>query len=216
MTGTDLIEIILLDVVGTDFTLGVDHRVGVLLTVFTDVLTTVSQVGVEHRLQFDTHHVAPAGFLGEVEQIALGHALHLGVSKPLAIMLIGGFLQGERAVDEEVVEIHVTGLAAHEVPVFHTIEPAVLHVDVVNVGVLIKTDNLHTVLRLLAGDVLHVDITHGRVVAATADLVVLVVEVDLQHTLLAHAHLDVTHVDVLDDTTATAVGLDAENTLEFR
>ena len=44
----------------------------------------------------------------------------------------------------------------------------------------------------------------------------LVVEVDLQDRLLADAHLDIAHVDVLDDTTTTRVGLDAEYTLQLR
>ena len=77
MTCADLVEVIVLDIVGADIALLVDHCVGIFLTVFADVLTTVSEIGVEHRLEFDTHHVAPLGLFREVEQIALRHALHL-------------------------------------------------------------------------------------------------------------------------------------------
>ena len=77
MACADLVEVIILDIVGTDLALLVDHRVSIFLTVLADVLTAVSEIGVEHRLEFDTHYVAPAGFLGKVEQIALRHAFHL-------------------------------------------------------------------------------------------------------------------------------------------
>ena len=43
-----------------------------------------------------------------------------------------------------------------------------------------------------------------------------VVEVDLQHTLFADAHLNVLHIDVLDDTASAGVRLDAKYTLQFR
>ena len=42
-----------------------------------------------------------------------------------------------------------------------------------------------------------------------------VVEVDFQHTLLADPHLNIFHVNILDDATATGVGLDAQHTLQF-
>ena len=57
---------------------------------------------------------------------------------------------------------------------------AVAYQHVVNVGVLLEADDLHTILRLLAGDILHIDVANGGVVATTANLIVLVVEVDLQ------------------------------------
>ena len=41
MTGTDLIEVVVLDIVGTDLALLVDHRIGILLTVLADVLATI-------------------------------------------------------------------------------------------------------------------------------------------------------------------------------
>ena len=131
-------------------------------------------------------------------------------------MLVGGFQQRQTAVDEKVVELYVAGFATHEVTVLHTIEVTVLYENVIDIGVLFETDDLYAILRLLAGDILHIDITHGGVVASAADLIVLIVKVDLQHTLLADAYLDITHVDVLDDTATAAVGLDAQHTLQFR
>ena len=77
MTSADVVEIVFEDVIASDVALGVDHRVGILLTVFADVLTTIGQVGVEHTLEFDTHHIAPFGFCREIEQVALGNTLHL-------------------------------------------------------------------------------------------------------------------------------------------
>ena len=92
---------------------------------------------------------------------------------------------------------------------------AVAYQHVVNVGVLLEADDLHTILRLIAGDILHIDVANGGVVATTANLIVLVVEVDFQDRLLADAYLDVAHVDILDDATTTGVGLDTQYALQL-
>ena len=210
MPGADIVEVVVEDVIAPDVALGIDHCVGVFLTVLADVLAAVGEIGVEHALEFDTHHIAPLGFGGEVEEVALRLALHLAVGEPLAIVLVGHLGQGQRTVDKKVVELHVAGLAGREIARLHTIEPAILHKDVVYVSVFLETDDLDAVFRLLAGDILHIDATHRGIVAATADFIVLVVEVDLQHRLLADAHLDIFHIDVLDDATATGIGLDAQ------
>ena len=63
MTCADIVEVILQDVVTTDVTFLVDHGIGIFLTVLADILTTVCQVSVEHTFEFDTHHIAPFGFL---------------------------------------------------------------------------------------------------------------------------------------------------------
>ena len=91
----------------------------------------------------------------------------------------------------------------------------VLYVDIVNKCILVQSDNLHTILRLLTGDIFHIHITYNGVVATAANLVVLVVEVNLQHTLLTLANGNVTHVDILDDTTTAAVGLDTQHALQL-
>ena len=215
MARADIVEVIVEDVIAANVALGIDHCVGVLLTVSPDVLTPVFKICVEHALQFDAHHIAPLGHGREVEEIALWHALHLRVGEPLTIVLVGHFTQDEGAVDEEVVEGDVACLATPEVARLNTIELAVLDLDVIDISVFIETDDLYTILRLFAGHILHVDVAHRRVIASATHLVVLVVEVDLQHALLADAHLDVLHVDVLDDTSATAVGFDAEYALQL-
>ena len=77
MTCADVVEIILEDVVATDVALLVDHRIGIFLAVFADILTAIGQISVEHAFEFDTHDIAPLGLLREVEQEALRHAFHL-------------------------------------------------------------------------------------------------------------------------------------------
>ena len=67
MACADVVEVILLDVVATDGAVTTNHGVGVFLTVEADVLATIFKIGVEHALQFDTHHVAPFGLRREVE-----------------------------------------------------------------------------------------------------------------------------------------------------
>ena len=95
-------------------------------------------------------------------------------------MLIGSLHQSEAAVDEEIVEVHVARLATHEVAVLHPVELTVLHIDVIDVCVFLKADDLHTVFRFLAGHILHIHVANGRIEASTAYLVVFVVKVDLQ------------------------------------
>ena len=131
-------------------------------------------------------------------------------------MLIGSLLQTEGAIDKQVLELYVTGLAAREVAVLHAVELTVLDRDIVDISIFVETNDLYTILRLLTGNILHIDITDDGVVATAADLIVLVVEVDLQNALLAYTYLDIAHVDVLDDATTARVGLDAEYALQFR
>ena len=211
----DIVEIVLQNVITTDVAFLVDHRICILLAVLADVLAAVCKIGVEHAFEFDTHHVAPFRLFGEVEQITLGHALHLRISEPLGVVLIGSLLQTEGAIDKQVLELYVTGLAAREVAVLHAIELTVLDGDIVDVCIFVETNDLNTILRLLTGNILHIDVANGGVVSTTADLIVLVVEVDLQNALLAYTYLDIAHVDVLDDATTARVGLDAEYALQF-
>ena len=63
MTSTYVVKVIIQDVVVANVALGVNHRVGIFLTVLADILTTIFKIGVEHTFQFNTHHVAPLGFL---------------------------------------------------------------------------------------------------------------------------------------------------------
>ena len=215
VAGTDVVEVVVQNVVAANLALGVDHRVGVELAVVQNVLAAVAQVGVEHTFQLDAHHVAPLRLLREVEHIAFGHALHLRAGHPFRVVLVGLLRKGQAAVDVEAVEAHVARLAAHKVAFLHAVEAAVLHVNVVNVGVFLQPDDLYTVFRALAGDVFNVHVAHGGEEAPAANLVVLVVEVDLQHAFLAHAHLDVAGVDVLDDAATARVGFYAHHALQL-
>ena len=95
MTCTDVVEVVVKDVVAGNVTLLVNHLVGVHLTVFADVLTAIAQIGVKHAFQFNAHDIAPLGFLGKVEHVALWNTLHLRVCQPLGIVLVGRILQDE-------------------------------------------------------------------------------------------------------------------------
>jgi hypothetical protein len=123
-------------------------------------------------------------------------------------VLIGLFCQSETPVDEQIVECDIAGFTTYGVTIAHTVEPAVLNEDVIHVGVFVETDDLYTVLGFLAGDILHIDVAYRGVETSTAYLVVLIVEVDLEYTLLADTHFDVAHVDILNDTATAGVGLD--------
>ena len=214
VAGTDVVEVVVEDVVAADVALLVDHRVGVLLTVLANLVAAVAQVGVEHALKLDAHDVAPLGAGREVEHIRLRRALHLRVGHPLGVVLIGHLRETERAVAEVIVVVDVTRLSGNLVALGNAVEAAVLHHHVVDIADGVEADDQGAILRLLAGDILHIDLAHRGVEASAANLVVLVVEVNLQHGLLALAHLDVLHVDVLDDAAATRVGLDTQYALQ--
>ena len=214
VSGTDLVEVVVFQAVAANLALGVDHRVGIHLAIPPDVVVTIFQVGVEHGFQFDTHHVAPLGSLGEVEHVRLGHAFHLRVGHPFAVVLVGHLLQHQSSVHIVVVEHHVAGLSRLEVALCHAVEAAVVHVDVIHIRAGVESDNLYAVLALLAGDIVEMHVAHGGQVATAADFVVLIVEVDFQHRLATLSHLDVAGIDILDDTAAAGVGLDAHHAVE--
>ena len=69
MTSTNVVEVIVEQVVATDVAFLVDHRVGVKLAVVQNLLVAVAQIGVEHALELNAHDVAPLGFRREVEHI---------------------------------------------------------------------------------------------------------------------------------------------------
>ena len=215
MTCADIVQVIVQDVVSANLTLLVNHRVGVELAVVKDVLTAVAQVGVEHALQLDAHHVAPFRTCGEIQQVRLRIALHLRACHPFRVVLVGHFGERQSAVHIEFVEGNVAGLAGDGVTLLHTVEPTVPHGDIVDKRVLFQSDDLYTVARLLAGDILHQYIAHRGIVATTANLVVLIVQVDFQHTLAALAHRDILHEDILDDAASARVGLDAQHTVQI-
>ena len=89
----DVVQVVVQNVIACDVAFLVNHRVGVVLAVVENVLPAVAQVGVEHTFQLDAHHIRPLGLVGEVEQVALGHALHLRVRQPLRVVLVGFLLQ---------------------------------------------------------------------------------------------------------------------------
>ncbi len=75
--------------------------------------------------------------------------------------------------------------------------------------------DLHTEFALLAGDVLKIYVLDGGGEAAVALLALLVDQIDFEHGLVALAHLDVAHEDVLDDAAAARVGLDADHAVKL-
>ena len=215
MTCADIVQVIVQDVVPANLALLVDHRVGVELAVVKDVLTAVAQVGVEHTLQLNTHHVAPFRTCGEIQQVRLWIALHLRARHPFRVVLVGHFGERQSAVHVELVEGNVAGLAGDSISLLYTVEPTVPHGDIVDECILFQSYDLYAVARLLAGDILHQYVAHRGVVAATANLVVLVVQIDFQHTLAALAHRDILHEDIFDDTASARVGLDAQHTVQI-
>ena len=184
------------------------------MTVFADVIASVAKIRVEHSFEFDPHNIAPTRCLGKVEHIRLWHALHLRVCQPLAVVLIRSFLQAERAVDKEVLVFHVASLARNLVALFHTVEVAILHVDVIYISDTVEGNDEYAILTFVASDILDVDIAHGRSETTAADFLGFVVKINFENRFSALSHLDVAGIDILDDTASTSVGLYADNTVE--
>ena len=101
--------------------------------------------------------------------------------------------------------------------VVYTVELTVLDGDVVDcVGQLgvVVAHNHDTIFGLVAGHILHGDVAHRGVETTAANLTRLVVGVDLQHSFAALADNDVAHVDILNDTAAARICLDAQYAVE--
>ena len=128
-------------------------------------------------------------------------------------MLVRLLLQHQGTVNHQIVISDVLSMAnLVDGLVIDTVELTVADVDVIDgIGqfLVLIAHNHDTVLRLLAGDILHVDVANDGVETTTADFTRVIVGIDFQYGLATLAHGDVAHVDILDDTAATRVGLDA-------
>ena len=69
MSCTYVVQIIVQDIVSAYVAVLVDHRVGKLLTVLTDILATIFKICVEHGLQLYSHYITPFGLCREIQQI---------------------------------------------------------------------------------------------------------------------------------------------------
>ena len=88
--------------------------------------------------------------------------------------------------------------------------------DIVYVFYFVSTDDEHTIVALLAGNIFHAHVAHGRFKSAVASLSWLIVEVDLEYGFLTLSYGNLAHVDVLDESAAAVVGFDAEDALQMR
>ena len=98
-------------------------------------------------------------------------------------------------------------------PVFtflDVIEAAVFHAYIINVLVIIKSDDEYTEFALLASHVFEVYVAHGRGIAAIALFPVFVLQVDAQYGFAALADGDVAYKYILYQSAAAGTGLDAD------
>ena len=98
-------------------------------------------------------------------------------------------------------------------PVFtflDVIEAAVFHAYIINVLVIIKSDDEYTEFALLASHVFEVYVAHGRGIAAIALFPVFVLQVDAQYGFAALADGDVAYKYILYQSAAAGTGLDSD------
>ena len=98
-------------------------------------------------------------------------------------------------------------------PVFtflDVIEAAVFHAYIINVLVIIKSDDEYTEFALLASHVFEVYVAYGRGIAAIALFPVFVLQVDAQYGFAALADSDVAYKYILYQSATAGTGLDAD------
>ena len=142
------------------------------------------------------------------------------MSHPLRVALVGFVGEDEVSVNHQVVEVNILRLTCEVIGLaIDTLELTVVYIDVIN-GISQRISfiahNHHTILRLLAGDILHRHVANGGVETTAANLFGLIIGIDLEYSFLTLAHGDIAHVDVLNDTTTAGVSLDAEHAVEVR
>lgn len=98
----------------------------------------------------------------------------------------------------------------------HAIKCTVLQTDVSDVACIFKAIQNDTELRLLASDILKIDIANNWVVASHTLLSWLIIEVDTEHGLFADSDSNIADKDVLDNTRTAIIGFDADDTLQMR
>ena len=96
----------------------------------------------------------------------------------------------------------------------HAVEAAVLDVDVVDVVVVLQTIDEDAILALLAGDVLHVDVSHRWDEASLGGFVGFIFQVDAHHGLTALSHAHAPHIYILRHSATAGVGLQTQHTVE--
>ena len=82
---SNVVEVEIFVLIARDIAFLVDHFSGIFAQILQNFLVSVGQIGVEHGFLLDAHDIAPAGFLGKIEQVGLGCALHLRPRQPLRI-----------------------------------------------------------------------------------------------------------------------------------
>ena len=85
MPRANVVEVVLLQVIASNVPLLIDHGVHILTAIVQNVLSAIAQIGVEHSLEFDTHHITPLGLCGEVQKVGMWRTFHLRTHHPLRI-----------------------------------------------------------------------------------------------------------------------------------
>ena len=101
--------------------------------------------------------------------------------------------------------------------VIDTIELTVLNSDIIDGVSMLRVliaNNHHAVFRLLTGNILHRHIADSGVETTTAHLARFVVGIELEDSLATLTYGNVTHIDILDDTTTATIGLNTQYTVK--
>ena len=152
----------------------------------------------------------------EVKVIWFWHSLHLAPCHPLRITLERSLRKDGLTIDYEIVKTNVVALScATNWLVLHSIEGTVLDMYIVDIAFLIQSVEQNAVLRLLTGDILHVDIAHCRYETTLCLLFWLVNEVDTKNSFTTLTYGNIAHIDAISHSTTTGVGLDTKHTIEI-
>lgn len=133
----------------------------------------------------------------------------------LRTFILAGIVGGDRLFHKFPVYIQILErdifCSANPVFIFlDVIEAAVFHAYIINVLVIIKSDDEYTEFALLASHVFEVYVAYGRGIAAIALFPVFVLQVDAQYGFAALADSDVAYKYILYQSATAGTGLDAD------
>ena len=98
---------------------------------------------------------------------------------------------------------------------FHIVKAGVFHTYVINVLIIVESDDEDTELTLFAGYIFEVYVAYGRSIATVTLFTVFVLQIDAEYGFATLADSDVTHKYILYQSASASTGLDADYAIQM-
>ena len=99
---------------------------------------------------------------------------------------------------------------------FHIVKAGVFHTYVINVFIIVESDDEDTELTLFAGYIFEVYVAYGRSIATVTLFTVFVLQIDAEYGFATLADSDVTHKYIFYQSASASTGLDADYAIQIR